>query len=250
MGATAKSVERHKPKATKSSGASGEPPRVFILSDVRLLREGLAVLLPRAGSVVVVGTGPASEAVELVTKLKPDILLLDANLNDLLDRTQQVRQAASGIKIVAFALDEVDEELIACAEAGACAFVGRDGSYQDLLRAIDDACRGEFSVSPHHTALLLGRIAELAGRGAQQSGSATLTRREREILPLIERGLSNKEIARHLSIGPATIKNHVHNILEKMQLRRRGEIAVRVRQLGAGSSIPASPQADSLSPQD
>jgi two-component system, NarL family, nitrate/nitrite response regulator NarL len=201
----------------------------------------LAVLLPRAGSVVVVGTGSANEAGELVTKLKPDILLLDANLNDLSDCTQQVRQAVRGIKIVAFALDEVDEELIACAEAGACAFVGRDGSYRDLLRAVDDAWRGEISVSPHHTALLLGRIAELAERRVQQSGSATLTRREREIVPLIERGLSNKEIARYLSIGPATIKNHVHNILEKMQLHRRGEIAVRVRQLGADPSIPPQP---------
>jgi DNA-binding NarL/FixJ family response regulator len=140
---------------------------------------------------------------------------------------QRLRDAANGIKIVAFALGEVDRELIACAEAGVSAFVGRDGSHQDLLRAIDQARRGEFSVSPHQAGLLLGRIAELAETRPLSPGK--LTRREREIVPLIERGLSNKEIARQLSIETATIKNHVHNILEKMQLRSRGEVAARVR---------------------
>ena len=251
MGATVKSREGHAVSATGSSGEPGEPPRVFILSDVRLFREGLAVLLPRDGSIAVVGAGPASEAGKLVTKLKPDILLLDATLSDLPECAQQVRQAVKGIKIVAFALGEVDEELIACAEAGACAFVGRDGSHRDLLRAIDEAWRGEFSVSPHHTALLLGRIAELAERRSHPSSAMTLTRREREIVPLIERGLSNKEIARHRSIGPATIQNHIHNILEKMQVRRRGEIAARSRAGSAkGEGFFSNPRIASLSSRD
>jgi two-component system nitrate/nitrite response regulator NarL len=250
MGATTKLRQRQPVTATGSSGTSREPTRVFILSDVRLFREGLAVLLARDGSVAVVGAGPADEAEKLVTESRPDVLLLDAMLNDLPESAQQVRLAVRGIKIVAFALGEIDEELLACAEAGACAFVGRDGSHQDLLRAIDEAWRGEFSVSPHHTGLLLGRIAELAERCSQESGSACLTPREREIVPLIERGLSNKEIARHLSIEPATIKNHVHNILEKMQLRRRGEIAVRARQIRAGARVPHSSKAASLSTRD
>jgi two-component system nitrate/nitrite response regulator NarL len=251
MAAETRLRQRHAVEATERSGASGEPPHVFILSDVRLFREGLAVLLPRDGSVTVAGAGPASKAAKLVTELKPDILLLDATLKDLPNCAQQVRQAVRGIKIVAFALGEVDKELITCAEAGASAFVGRDGSYQDLLRAIDEAWRGECSVSPHHTALLLGRIAELAETGSRPSSSASLTRREREIVPLIERGLSNKEIARHLSIGTATIKNHVHNILEKMQLRRRGEIAGRVRDSSALSEgIHHSSRAASVFPRD
>jgi DNA-binding NarL/FixJ family response regulator len=203
------------------------PPLVFILSDVRVTREGLALLLSRNGSVIVVGAAAGNVAGSHIAELQPDVVLLDATLDDLPSCTRRLRDAADGVKIVAFALDEVDEELIACAEAGVSAFVGRDGSHQDLLRAIDQARRGEFSVSAHQARLLLGRIAELAEMRAQPLGS--LTRREREIVPLIERGLSNKEIARQLAIATATIKNHVHNILEKMQLRSRGEVAARVR---------------------
>jgi DNA-binding NarL/FixJ family response regulator len=206
-----------------------ERPLVLILSDVRVTREGLALLLTRDGSVIVVGAAAGNVAGTQVAELRPDVVLLDATLDDLLGCAQRLRDAADGIKIVAFALGEVGEELIACAEAGALAFVGRDGSHQDLLRAIDQARRGEFSVSPYQARLLLGRIAELAETRSQPWGTANLTRREREIVPLIERGLSNKEIARQLSIEIATIKNHVHNILEKMQLRSRGEVGARVR---------------------
>jgi two-component system nitrate/nitrite response regulator NarL len=228
MGATAEAGERQAVNAGGST-APRDRPHVFILSDVRLFREGLALLLPRDGSVVLAGAGSAGEAVNIVAGLKPDVLLLDATLGNLLACAQQVRHAVDGIKIVAFALSEVDQELIACAEAGARAFVGRDGSYQDLLCAIAKVWRGEFAVSPNQTALLLGRIAQLAETASSPSNPAGLTRREREIVPLIERGLSNKEIARHLSIGTATIKNHVHNILEKLQLNRRGEIGARMR---------------------
>src|SRR5215469_15969926 len=110
---------------------------VFIVSDIRLFREGLSVLLSRS---------------------------------------------------------EADRELINCAEAGISAFVGRDGSREDLLRAIDQVQRGETSLSPHQAMLLLGRVAELAGQRKPSFEEPSLTRREREIIPLIERGLSNKEI--------------------------------------------------------
>jgi two-component system nitrate/nitrite response regulator NarL len=200
---------------------------VFILSDVRVTREGLALLLARDGSVIVVGAGAGNVAAMSIVELRPDIVLLDATLNDMSGCARRLRDAARGIKIVAFALGEVDKELIACAEAGVSAFVDRNGSHQDLLCAIDRARRGECAISPHHATLLLGRIAELAEMRLQSFGN--LTRREREIVPLIERGLSNKEIARQLSIETATIKNHIHNILEKMQLRGRGEVAARYR---------------------
>jgi two-component system, NarL family, nitrate/nitrite response regulator NarL len=202
---------------------------VFILSDVRVTREGLALLLARDGSVAIVGTGGGNVGASRIAELRPDVVLLDAALDDMPGCAQRLREAAIGIRIVAFALGEVDQEIIACAEAGVSGFVGRDGSHQDLLQAIEQARRGEFSVSPRQATLLLGRIAELAEMRPQPAGTANLTRREREIVPLIERGLSNKEIARQLSIETATIKNHVHNILEKMRLRSRGEVAARAR---------------------
>jgi DNA-binding NarL/FixJ family response regulator len=222
MGATSR-IERD-----ISSLATIHQPRVFILSDVRLLREGLTMLLSAEPAVVVVGSAAASEAGSRIAELQSDIVLVDATMRELRACVHRVRGAASGIKIVAFALGELDEELIACAEAGISAFVGRNGSHRDLVCAIEQTWRGEFPLSPHQARLLLGRIAELAETGSPLS-SANLTRREQEILPLIERGLSNKEIARQLSIETATIKNHVHNILEKMQARRRGEVAARIR---------------------
>lgn len=236
MGATPSAAAEQAAQDVKSLPTACGPLRVFILSDVRLFREGLVLLLLRDLSVIVVGASPASNAGARIAEVRPDVVLLDANLKDMPGCAQCVRDIAPEIKIVAFALGEVDQELLACAEAGISAFVGRDASHRDLLLAIDQARRGEFSVSPHQATLLLGRIAELAELRSQSPGSANLTRREREIVPLIERGLSNKEIARHLSVEAATIKNHVHNILEKMQLRRRGEIAARIRN---GQSRPS-----------
>jgi two-component system nitrate/nitrite response regulator NarL len=212
---------------------AGAAADVFIISNIRLFREGLTVLLSRNPSLNVVGAASAEDVNGEFCERGADIVLLDATLDDLSGCVRRVREAVDGVKVVAVALGEVDQELIACAEAGITAFVGRDGSHHDLMRAIDGVRRGETSVSPHQAMLLLGRIAELAGRPKAPPGPYNLTPREREIVPLIERGLSNKEIARHLSIEIATIKNHVHNILEKMQLRSRGEIAASARSLKA-----------------
>jgi two-component system nitrate/nitrite response regulator NarL len=206
-----------------------EAPRVFILSDVRLFRDGLALLLAHDGSVAVVGAASLGDAGRLIAQLRPDLVLLDATLLSVPGCAQHLREAAGGRRIVAFALGELDEDIVACAEIGISAFVGRNGSHTDLLDAVDQARRGEFAVSPRHASLLLGCIAELAGIPSRTPGTGKLTRREREIAALIERGLSNKEIARQLAIETATIKNHVHNILAKTQLQRRGEIAARVR---------------------
>jgi DNA-binding NarL/FixJ family response regulator len=211
----------------RSSATVHQPVTVFIISDVRLTRDGLALLLAQDRSISVVGAASSTVTVEQVAELHPEIGLLDATLASMRDCARRLSDAAQGIKIVAFALSEADQELIVCAEAGVSAFVGRDESSQDLLRAIHQVWRGEFSISPRRASLLLGRIAELAQ--SRVCPPDNLTPREREVVRLIERGLSNKEIARKLSIETATIKNHVHNILEKMQLRSRGQVAARVR---------------------
>jgi len=213
-----------------SSEMHDERTTVFILSDVRLFREGLKILLDRESSIIVVGAAATSEAMNQIADLQPIIVLLDASLENIAIAAEQVRDAANQTKIVAFAMGGKDQDLIACAEVGSCAFVGREGSHHDLLRAIEEVRRGELSVSPRQASLLVGRLAKLAESSHARPGSLlNLTRRESEIVPLIERGLSNKEIARELSIEATTIKNHVHNILEKTQLRRRGEIGAHFR---------------------
>jgi len=208
---------------------SRDTTRVFILSDVRLFRDGLTQLLLRDTVVAVVGAASARDAGALIAKLRPDVVLLDATLLSGPDREQRLREVVRGSKIVAFAIGESDADVIACAEIGVSAFVNRDGSHRDLLAAIDQARRGEFPISPRHASVLLGCIAELAEIRSRTLATAKLTRREREIVPLIERGLSNKEIARQLAVESSTIKNHVHNILTKLQLCRRGEITAQAR---------------------
>ena len=124
--------------------------------------------------------------------------------------------------IVGFGLGDEAADALACAEAGLVGFVGREGTIDDLAAALAAALAGEVRCSPRVAALLCGRVATLArGRAAPAGG---LTSREREVAELVSEGLSNKQIALRLGIGPATVKNHVHAVLEKLHVARRGAI--------------------------
>lgn len=217
--------------------AGTKRPRVFILSNVRLHCEGVAISLSRTDEVDIVGAAGPPEAFARIAETRPDVVLVDAASVEFLSLARIRHELAPDVKAVAFAVSGADQDVIACAEAGISAYVSREGSIEDLIKAINQAMRGELVVSPRLTALLFDRVAALSERRA--SGNGMLTQREKEIIPLIEQGLSNKEIARQLCIGNGTIKHHIHNILEKLQVRRRGEIAARIRRdrLQAGATI-------------
>jgi len=125
----------------------------------------------------------------------------------------------------------VDEErqALRCAEAGVAAFVTGEATGEQLLAAILDVGRGEFSCSPRISALLVERVRTLSQSAAAPTPHAHLTPRERAIADLVAEGLSNKEIAARLGIELCTVKNHVHHILEKLQVARRTQAAARVR---------------------
>ena len=201
--------------------------------------------LSRETTVHVVGAGTLAEALERIGVLCPEVVLLDLSLVERLAAPRHLREIVPDIKVVAFALLEIDQTVIACAEAGISAYVARDGTAEDLVGAIHQAIRGELVCSPRMTALLFGRLATLSEARPPSIDNSMLTRRESEIIPLVERGLSNKEIARQLCIGTATIKNHIHNIFEKLQVRRRGEVAARMRRdralAGAEAARPHRP---------
>jgi two-component system, NarL family, nitrate/nitrite response regulator NarL len=211
--------------------------RIFILSDVRLCREGLALLLARQQGMEVVGSAPASAGVEDIAASKPDVILLDASAVVGCAPAGRLCDAMPECKLVAFAIREVDEEVIACAEAGIVAYVKRESSSDEMIDIIHQAARGDFVCPSRLTSSLFRHIASSARQrslhGAvplqQDFSQFILTRREREIIPFIAKGLTNKEIARSLDLGPTTVKNHVHNILEKLGLRRRTEIAAQAR---------------------
>lgn len=201
---------------------------VVILADIRLYREGLADVLGRQPGIRVVGTAATdTEGIACVGETNPDVALIDMAMLDSAGVVRSLGMAAPSVKVLALAVPETDSHVLACAEAGIAGYVPREGAFEDLLAALHGVARGEAFCSPRIISVLLRRIAALT---VQQYPAATrLTPRELEILDLIDRRLTNREIAERLCIELATVKNHVHNILEKLQIRGRGDAAAWVR---------------------
>jgi DNA-binding NarL/FixJ family response regulator len=196
-------------------------PGAVIVSDVLLYRDGVAAGITQLGDIGVVGVCGSVDALAALTQHKPDLVIMDMSRASDFRLPRMMAAARPATPIVGFGVGNHDEA-IACAEAGIVAFVGADGTIEDLNRTALLALEGKVECSPALTAKLVQRLAALAEGGAPNP--ATLTRREREIACLIDDGLSNKEIASSLNISPATVKNHVHTILEKLNIHRRNAI--------------------------
>jgi DNA-binding NarL/FixJ family response regulator len=210
--------------------------RIFILTRTRLLHQGLALALGSQTEHEVTGASDdPREAVERLRAQRPDIALVDVGSSADIDWVRVIRREVPGIKVVALAVPEVENLILGCAEAGIAGYVTRDASMADLRAEIESVSRGETLCSPRIAASLLRRVSDLAARSTPLARPANLTARELQIVELIDEGLSNKEIASRLCIGLATVKNHVHNILDKLGVRRRGEAAARLRGLPDGS---------------
>jgi two-component system nitrate/nitrite response regulator NarL len=205
--------------------------RIIIVSDARLYREGLALSLARDDRVVVVGVADTvASALTCIEDKNPDVALLDFAMPDALSLPDTIVAAQIPVKVVAFSVTETEDEICVCAEAGIAGYVGRNGSKEDLIAAVENAVRGEVLCSPRVAASLFRRLAAHVQTTRQRPPEAALTSREQDIIALIDTGLSNKEIARQLKISLPTVKNHVHNILEKLQVRRRGAAAALLRE--------------------
>jgi DNA-binding NarL/FixJ family response regulator len=183
------------------------------------------------GSVAGVG-----EVVGDLERLRPDVVLLDTSLPDRggLRDAQRIREVLPEAKILMTGLSELESDVLACFEAGAAGYIPQEASLEELLNNIQAVAAGEALCSPKVTALLVTRIAEARHERELRrvQGLPNLTRRELEIIALVEEGLSNKEIGVRLKIEIPTVKTHIHNILEKLQLDRRREAAQYVREQG------------------
>jgi two-component system, NarL family, nitrate/nitrite response regulator NarL len=200
---------------------------VFVVSRTRLYREGIAAAL-REHFTVVGAAADLEAAVGRLKRLAADVVLLDHAIPEGARAVIALRDH-SPARVLAVAASERETDVIPWAEAGAAGFLGHDASLDELISAVAAVAAGRAACSPHVAAVLLSRVAMLADARRPGPALGDLTQREREVAELLERGLSNKEIATHLTIEVATVKNHVHNVLEKLQVRRRGEAASLLR---------------------
>jgi two-component system, NarL family, nitrate/nitrite response regulator NarL len=194
---------------------------IFILSPVRIYHEGLSHVLAAEPAIRVLGTAAALEDAVALREEGVDVVLFDVGARHGVAGLRELARY-EGLRVIALGVVEDQESVIACAEAGIAGYVTPHSSLPELVQTIQAAVRGDFSCPPHIAAGLLRRLAAVAPREMPVS-QARLTLREREIVSLIERGLSNKEIARRLGIQVATVKNHVHNILDKLGVARRAD---------------------------
>ncbi len=211
---------------------------VVIVAATRLFREGLAQAFAGVETVDLVGTaGGCDELAQLGAPV--DIVLLDLPSVGI-ESIRAARDAVPGAAVLGIGVGDDVAELVACVEAGLAGFVSREASFHDLARTIESVACGEMPCSPEIAGTLMRRVAALAAAQPPDPMEAGLTRREREIVELIESGLSNKEIALRLGIELATVKKHVHHVLNKLQVSRRLDAAdwSRRRKLATAMTSP------------
>jgi two-component system nitrate/nitrite response regulator NarL len=208
---------------------------VFIVAEVRIYREGLALALARQAGIEVVGAGKGLDDLAAATP-GLDVIILDMLIPSKLFILNALRAQRPATKVVALGVSDDADETVACAELGICGLVSREASLEELVVAVNRAMRGELQCSPRAAGVIVHRLAALSRAQSTAASEPPLTKREAEVVGLIDHGLSNKEIARQLGIEMATVKNHVHNVLKKLNARRRGEAAARVRRVGFAPS--------------
>jgi two-component system nitrate/nitrite response regulator NarL len=203
------------------------PISVLIAVAVRLYRDGLARALAEQKHLRLAGNVATSvEAQEAVRALQPHVVLIDVGFADVIHLMRTLHAEQPKSRILALAVQEEISSILDYAEAGAHGFVTANGSMTDLIKAIESTAAGELICSPRIAADLLRRATQTTRKPSDPSIRRSFTTREQEVLSLLQKGRSNKEIASALHIAEATVKNHVHHLLEKLQVTTRTQAAV------------------------
>ncbi|MCP3963367.1 MAG: response regulator transcription factor [bacterium] len=207
---------------------------VFLVHRYRLLAEAIVGSLAANGKVSCIGSADNRlAAMEQLRGLETGVVLVDASLGrrEVCDTIREIKAVLPDLNVL-FLGDEREEDLVDYIEAGASGYVPREASLEEMLDTIEAVDRGQTPCSPRVAASVLARIEELVGQRPERSAhkldrAVQLTPRESEVLRLVAAGLRNKEIASQLGIKLPTVKNHVHKILDKFQVKRRRE-AIRM----------------------
>lgn len=217
-----------------------ETPKVVVVSAIRVVREALAQALSWDGRLrVAVSVPPGPEVLTEVRRQRPAALLMDRSTVGGLEITARVLAAVPELKVVVLGLAETEADIIPWAEAGVAGYVARDGSVDDVVHSVRSAIRDELACSRRVAAVLMKRLANLAERPDPPPAELHLTPRQDEVVSLLDRGLTNQQIAGELSISLSTVKNHVHNILQRLEVGSRGAAVARLRRLGLLRGSPA-----------
>ncbi len=212
--------------------------RVAVLSEIRLYREGIARVLRDCSKIGDVDCVDGIEQLlECDRQRPPDVVFLDSNWENPAELLSFLREFFPDTAVIALGIRDDPAAVVRCAEAGVSAYVTREASLDDVVRAVRCAGRGELECSKRVAAGLFARVGKLAANAEPETEDPGLTPREIEVLCLLDAGMSNKEIAAQLYIEVATTKNHVHNILAKLSVARRGQAAKAARRKGLLSRV-------------
>jgi DNA-binding NarL/FixJ family response regulator len=210
---------------------------IVIADDQALFREGLRTLLSIRPDMDVVGEAAnGDEAVALVETLRPDVVLMDLRMPeaDGIQATARIRERWPDVPVLVLTTFDDDANLFGALKAGAAGYLLKDVSSETLIAAIYAATRGEAFLQSTVTGRVVAAFARLMESGGPRAEALVLplSAREREIVSMLGSGASNKEIADRLNLAEGTVKNHVTNILTKLDVRDRTQAAIRARQLG------------------
>jgi NarL family two-component system response regulator LiaR len=200
--------------------------RVLLVDDHPMVRKGMELFLTSSQLFDVVGqAGNGHEAIELAAALKPDVICMDIVMSgmDGIIATEQLKVLLPAVEILAVTSYIDLEKILAAIQAGVSGYVMKDASPAELIRAIQTVARGEIYLHPEATRKLARHFEPSA---KARPLNEILTQREREVIQLVTRGLNNQDIAGKLGIGLKTVKTHVSNILEKLELENRVQIAI------------------------
>jgi DNA-binding NarL/FixJ family response regulator len=217
--------------------------RILLIEDNRLLRDGIAAMLKQQSDMQVVATvGNGENILEMMGRLTPNIVLLDLGLRsqNSLEIVKLIKKQSKETKVIVMDLIPLQADVYEFVQAGVSGFILKDANIAEFFKTIRTVFQGEQVLPPHLTGSLFSQIIENAINESKPSvivESVQMTKRERQVIELISDGCTNKEIAQKLHLSTYTVKSHVHNILEKLALNTRVQIAKHAHDSGTYNSF-------------
>jgi len=210
---------------TDAGRSEAEPIRVLVVDDQELFRRGITMLLTAEPGIEVVGeAGDGIEGATLAESTAPDVVLLDVRMprRSGIEACIDIKQAVPSAKILMLTVSDEEADLYEAVKSGASGYLLKDSSIEEVAQAVRVVADGQSLISPSMAVKLIDEFKALA-RPEREVPGPRLTDRELQVLKLVAKGLNNREISKQLSISENTVKNHVRNILEKLQLHSRME---------------------------